>query len=75
MPTRVSRSWPRTAMASTQAEISAQARSSESHPETSRQGMPAVMKTLAGGEVRTPDMGGSHRTYEVGNAVRNAILK
>ncbi|UCF93056.1 MAG: 3-isopropylmalate dehydrogenase [Desulfobacterales bacterium] len=33
----------------------------------------AVIKTLAAGEIRTPDMGGAHKTHEVGDAVRNFI--
>jgi len=34
----------------------------------------AVIKVLAAGEVRTIDMGGNQKTYEVGDAVRQAIL-
>jgi len=34
----------------------------------------AVMKILAAGEVKTPDMGGTNKTYEVSNAIRKAIL-
>jgi tartrate dehydrogenase/decarboxylase/D-malate dehydrogenase len=34
----------------------------------------AVMKTLASGKVRTLDMGGTRKTYEVGDAVTKAIF-
>jgi tartrate dehydrogenase/decarboxylase / D-malate dehydrogenase len=34
----------------------------------------AVLNVLASGEVRTSDMGGTNRTYEVGDAVKRAIL-
>jgi len=34
----------------------------------------AVMKTLAAGKIKTPDMGGKNRTYEVGDAIRKVIL-
>ena len=34
----------------------------------------AVMKTLASGKVKTPDMGGRNKTHEVGDAVREALL-
>ena len=35
----------------------------------------AVIETLASGNVRTADMGGSHKTYEMGDAIKQAILK
>jgi len=35
----------------------------------------AVAETLASGNVRTADMGGSHKTYEMGDAIKKAILK
>ena len=35
----------------------------------------AVMKVLASGNVRTKDMGGTHKTYEVGDAIKEAILR
>lgn len=35
----------------------------------------AVIKTLSSGEVRTPDMGGVHKTQEMGDAVRRALLE
>jgi tartrate dehydrogenase/decarboxylase/D-malate dehydrogenase len=34
----------------------------------------AVVTTLTQGKVKTPDMGGTCKTYEVGDAVKNAIL-
>jgi isocitrate/isopropylmalate dehydrogenase len=33
----------------------------------------AVIDTLAAGKVRTADMGGQHKTYEMGDAVTQAM--
>ena len=35
----------------------------------------AVAKVLASGQARTRDMGGTHKTHEVGDAVKEAILR
>jgi tartrate dehydrogenase/decarboxylase/D-malate dehydrogenase len=35
----------------------------------------AIVKILMQGNVKTPDMGGTNKTYEVGDAIRNAILQ
>jgi len=35
----------------------------------------AVAKVLASGQARTRDMGGTHKTHEVGDAIKEAILR
>jgi tartrate dehydrogenase/decarboxylase/D-malate dehydrogenase len=35
----------------------------------------AVMKILASGQIKTKDMGGTHKTHEVGDAIKEAILR
>ena len=34
----------------------------------------AITKTLSSGKVRTSDMGGTHKTNEMGDAVKRALL-
>jgi tartrate dehydrogenase/decarboxylase/D-malate dehydrogenase len=35
----------------------------------------AIMNVIASGEVRTQDLGGTHKTGEVGDAIKGAILR
>ena len=35
----------------------------------------AIVKTLVQGNVKTPDMGGTNKTFEVGDAIKNSILQ